>query len=170
MSVVKVQLYFVNNVVRIKLPIKECVYQNATDILASLYEHISHNGYSTECGRFALKRNLSIHIDSTNILDYIVNNLLQLVFISMIPLNNAKEYDRFNGIVIFFHTSEKCHLFSPHIHATYADETIKIFLDTFDIIGKFSNRKKQREVLDYARKNRFKLLSEWKNTVYDDNK
>lgn len=169
MKTVKVQLYFVNNVMRVELPIKECIYQKASDILDSLYDYISCNGYSTECGHFALMNNISIHIDATNIMDYVKDDLLQLVFLNIIPLNNAKEYDRLNGIVIFFHTSEKCHLFSPHIHAKYADETIKIDLDTFDVIGSFSNRKKQREAIAYAINNKQKLLSEWEEIISQHN-
>jgi hypothetical protein len=69
--------------------------------------------------------------------------------------------DKEDGICFFYHTKELRH--APHIHAKYQGEEISIDILTQKVKGKFKNKKKQRQVVDYVIKNQQRLLDEYNN-------
>ena len=81
---------------------------------------------------------------------------------AIIALNNAAEYDRENGIVYFFHSSEKSHLEMPHIHAKYSGEEISIYFNDFHVDGKLKNVKKEKEAISYVKRHIGDLSYMWK--------
>ena len=84
-----------------------------------------------------------------------------IVYLDIVSPNNSGEFDRENGIIYFFHTSENGHLLYPHIHAQYAGDEICIYLKDYRIIGKFESRTKQKEAIEYVKKHRKAVSREW---------
>lgn len=81
---------------------------------------------------------------------------------AIIALNNAAEYDRENGIVYFFHFSERSHLEMPHIHAKYSGEEISIYFNDFHVDGKLKNMKREKEAISYVKRHVGDLPDKWR--------
>lgn len=90
---------------------------------------------------------------------------LTVFYSNVIALNNAREYDRLNGISYYFNSSEKPHLHYPHIHAHYSNDDICISLKDFSVEGSFKTPAKQKEAVEYVKSHRRKLLKEWHKTI-----
>lgn len=85
----------------------------------------------------------------------------EIVYNAVIALSNAYEYCRKDGIVYFFHTSEKCHREYPHIHAGCGGEEISIYFSDLRIVGKTKSRALRKKAVDFVRENLDALTSEW---------
>ncbi|MBR0414262.1 MAG: DUF4160 domain-containing protein [Clostridia bacterium] len=85
----------------------------------------------------------------------------EIVFSEVAVPQNAVEFARQDGLVFFFQTSEKCHLFFPHVHVSYSGETIQVSLKDYHCEGNFKTPSKQKEAKKYVKKNKEKLLKEW---------
>ncbi len=104
-------------------------------------------------------------ITKENILNFVVDNTLLVVYKSIIVPYGAHYYDFFDGIEYYFHSSEKCHLKYPHIHAKYNSEEITINLNNFSVAGQFSNRPKMNTAIKYVKKNIKSILVKWHKWV-----
>lgn len=89
----------------------------------------------------------------------------RVVYSDVVAHQNAAEFGRENGIIYFFHTSEKPHKEFPHIHARYAEEEISIYLKDFRVDGHFKSGKKQKEALEYVGKHLQELYDEWNRII-----
>ena len=90
---------------------------------------------------------------------------MTVLYSNVIALNNAREYDRVNGICYYFNSSEKPHLHYPHIHAHYSNDVICISLKDYSVEGSFKTTAKQKEAVEYVKSHRRKLLKEWHRTM-----
>ena len=90
-----------------------------------------------------------------------VPNHAVVFYSAVVAPNNAAEYHRENGIVYFFHSSEGPHLEWPHIHAKYSGEEISIYFNDFHTDGKLKNAKKEKEAIDYVKRNIKALTDKW---------
>lgn len=84
-----------------------------------------------------------------------------IYYSAIFAVNNAQEYARENGIVYFFHTAEKGHLYYPHIHASYGGETISVYFSDLHIIGKMKSPTRRRMIVKYVKENLEALYAEW---------
>lgn len=91
--------------------------------------------------------------------------------IYMIGIPGGLGIDDKNGIYYFYHTNEKGHV--PHIHARYQGEEISIEILTLNVRGQLKNKKKQKEIIEYVKCNKKKLLKDYNlktNGIHIDSK
>lgn len=94
---------------------------------------------------------------------------VELVYVIGIP--GGLGIDDKNGIYYFYHTNEKGHV--PHIHARYQGEEISIEILTLNVRGQLKNKKKQKEIIEYVKCNKKKLLKDYNlktNGIHIDSK
>ena len=84
---------------------------------------------------------------------------LQLEYVIGLP--GGLGIEKTKGINYFLHTKETNHL--PHIHARYQGDEILIYINTLEIKGKFKNKNKDKEALEYVKNNREKLLIKYRD-------
>ncbi len=84
-----------------------------------------------------------------------------LLYLAVVPANAAAVYDREDGLIYFFHTNERNHLYYPHIHVKYNDEEISISLKDFSLTGNFESLKKMKVAIRYVKNHQQKLMTEW---------
>lgn len=84
-----------------------------------------------------------------------------ILYSDLVYPRSAAEWDRKNGIVYFFHISEKGHEKFPHIHARYSGEEISIYFSDFRYLGSMKNRAKLKEAINYVKDNIESLKEEW---------
>ena len=77
----------------------------------------------------------------------------------VIGLGGGFGLDEKDGIYFFLHTKELRH--SPHVHAKYQGETISIDILTLRVHGKFKNKKKMREAVEYVKAKQEELLEQY---------
>ena len=116
-----------------------------------------------ECSRFMVRRNGKLFwLDESGQVTRLMN---YLGWSSSIELEYALfdgfggGLDKEDGVYFLYHTKELRH--TPHIHARYQGEEISIEILTQKVKGKFKNKKKQRQAIDYVIKNQKRLLEEY---------
>lgn len=90
-----------------------------------------------------------------------------IIYSDVIAPENAYEFGRENGIVYYFHTQEKNHLFDPHIHAKYSGEELRIRLKDFSYDGSLKSPAKIKEAINYVRNHLKDIRAEWNRINYD---
>ncbi len=132
--------------------------ENITDALYQEFQKYGCNVTDPNCCLKIKKEDGFIPFDEKLIS---TNQDITVACFCIIKLDNAAEYARENGIVYFFHTSEKSHLKYPHIHAEYSGEQIKISLNNFQVEGRFKSLQKQKEAVKFVKKNFEAMRREW---------
>jgi len=160
-----IKLFLFNNVRREEVgqvPLQELLLEK--DIYAALLQKFQELGCVVEAGRGSLRimqEKELVPFDETLLQD----DGTTVVYLDIVKLDNAKEYDRKNGIVYFFHTAEHGHLAYPHIHARHSGDDISIYLKDYHIIGKFKSGTKQKEAVEYVKSNRNQIGAEWNSII-----
>ena len=88
-----------------------------------------------------------------------------VAYVDIIKPDNAKEYDRKDGIKYFFHTAEQGHWYVPHIHAEYSGAELWINLQDFGTLGSLGNRKKEKEAMQFIKDNIEDIRKEWNEII-----
>lgn len=89
-----------------------------------------------------------------------IPNHATVMYSAVIAPNCAVGFDK-DGIYYAAYSSEKSHLEYPHIHAKYSGEEISIYLNDFHIDGKMRSKKKEKEAIEYVRRNVESFLEMW---------
>lgn len=84
-----------------------------------------------------------------------------IFYINIVKPVNSVIYAEENGIVYFFHTSEKTHKYNPHIHAKYGGDEISIYFNDLKVIGNFRSYKKEKVAKKYVEEHIDELSNEW---------
>ncbi len=128
------------------------------DVTEAIKMHYKKGGYSVED-----KENLYIIKDGKWLPfdENLLEDNTEIIYSKVVIPQNAIQFARQDGLVFFFQTSEKCHLFFPHVHVEYSGETIQIALSDYHCEGSFKNPSKQKQAVKYVKKNKKNLLKEW---------
>ena len=89
---------------------------------------------------------------------------ITIVYSDVVALNNAVGFDFYEGIRYFFHTDEKNHEHTPHVHAAcnQAGGVLWIPLDNPEnYIGHYNNSAKETQAVKYVKKNYNALMERW---------
>jgi len=78
---------------------------------------------------------------------------------------SAVEFNRENGIIYYFNTSEKNHSKYPHIHAKYQGDEISVYFETLKVEGHLKSPKKEKQVISYVKNNLEVLYEEWNRII-----
>ena len=134
----------------------------SSDLIRTILKEYQKNSYLNATNAKKLSVKIGEHLTLLDKLDNLTN-ADEIVYSDVIAPQNAAEFERKNGIVYFFHSSEKPHLNYPHVHARYGEDTISISLRDFTVIGSFSSKKKQKEAVEYVKnkQNLTRLKAEW---------
>lgn len=134
----------------------------SSDLIRTILKEYQKNSYLNATNAKKLYVKIGEHLTLLDKLDNLTN-ADEIVYSDVIAPQNAAEFERKNGIVYFFHSSEKPHLNYPHVHARYGEDTISISLRDFTVIGSFSSKKKQKEAVEYVKnkQNLTRLKAEW---------
>lgn len=73
-----------------------------------------------------------------------------------------------NGISFIVHSNERNHCI-PHVHARYGEYEVSIDIITGNVLIGNIPKKNQKIAVDWVKKNRDKLLSDWKNIALSAN-
>lgn len=87
-----------------------------------------------------------------------------IVYSAIIAIENAKVFDREDGITYFFHSSESEHVKYPHVHARYGNEKISIYFSDYRIVGTMRSAKKKKAIA-YVKLHIEDLKEAWGNDV-----
>ncbi len=160
---------YMNNVKRESLGnISYNRYEKAINLLPDILKCIENSGYSydrNKCGIY-----VSIHgvLQSLYEVDFINDENLTIIYSEIQSLNNSVFFDEKDGVIFFFHTNEKNHKYSPHVHASYSGNEISISLTDFHIKGSLKNLKKNRLAVDYVKANLDDFLEKWNNCIQNN--
>ena len=133
---------------------------NHDTIVSDFLQYFEEAGYFVKNGIESLqiiKNNICYPFD----VDLIDDEEISIVYSEIVKPDNAKEYNRENGIIYYINTSEKTHLEFPHVHAKYSGETISISLIDYSVIGKYRTRNKQKEAVEYIKRHHQPLIDMW---------
>ena len=136
---------------------------NVKEIISDIRENILR-----EVNNFDIKSlcfSDGLIFDENLLSKYIDNQCIELFYTKIIAPNCAKEFDRINGIIFYFHTNENNHREYPHVHVNYSGEQVSINLKNFKINGCFKNKNKEMFVLNYVKRNKTVLLNEWEKII-----
>ncbi len=157
-----ITLQYIDNVNRLQIgniSVQEITEsENAENYLLQVYQNAG-------CTRADNPKNLYIknsrgEIMPLDIVDSLEENIT-IFYIAILPLSNAAEFAREDGIVYFFHTSEQGHLGYPHIHAKHGKEEISVYFTDFHVIGKMKSPVMQRKAVTYVKKHHSAMEAEW---------
>lgn len=151
-----------NNVKKVKLA---AVSYNLNDTAETIFPQIidtlnnSSHTFDDNKGRlYILKSNGIFPFNESVILD---EKQINVIYSEIVALNNAAFYEENDGIVFFFHTNEKNHMYQPHVHASYDGKTISISLKDYTITGDLKNHKKNKSAINFVKNNADDLLRFW---------
>ena len=88
-----------------------------------------------------------------------------VLYVDIIAPDNAKEFERKDGIKFFFHTSEEGHLNNPHIHAEYSGDEISIYFSDLRVDGEMKSPKVQRKAIEYVKANLAQMRASWDKII-----
>lgn len=136
---------------------------NIPEYLLSIYQS---KGYSnaTDPGRLRII-DVNKQWEHFGNLETLSDNVTVL-YSDIVAACSAAEYARENGVIYFFHTSERGHLMYPHIHAKYAGEEISIYFNDYHVVGKMKSKTKQAEIVAYVKKHILQLQDEWARIIH----
>ena len=100
-------------------------------------------------------------LNKENIISSISDNVLFVLYNNIAAPYGAYEYGREDGMVFFFHTSEKPHKYFPHIHVRYSGEVMSIYLSNLKIEGGFSNKKMEKRAIEYVKIHKKDIFDKW---------
>lgn len=153
------------NTVRQELPVFEVSPTcSAKEVFSEIIRQLEVYGFE-DINRDVLFSENGTPISKENILDFVTHGSLCVIYRNILAPYGAHNYDFHEGIRYFFHSSEKCHLKEPHIHAEYDHQEIKISLTDFSVIGRFSKRTKMNVAINYVKEHIDDLLIKWANWV-----
>lgn len=95
------------------------------------------------------------------------NQPVSIVYTNVVCPNNAYRFDYVNGIEYFFHTEERNHIMSPHIHAKTSGDEIRFTLSGEILDGSFKSPSKAKEAKKYVKTNSSLLKAAWDSTIYE---
>lgn len=155
-------LIYINNVHKIKLAdIPYNLNDTAETILPQIVDTLnkSNHVFDNAKGNLYISKGNDIFLfEKSIILD---ESQITVLYSEVVALNNAAFYKEKDGIVFFFHTNEKNHMYQPHVHASYSGKTISISLNDYTITGDFKNPKKIKTAINYVKENIDDLLQAW---------
>lgn len=160
-----IKLQYMNNICREdigEMSLNDLI--ESADIQASILQKFQDFDHKH---RFEYRK---LHIKrDTDVIPLCENSVLQdgdsIIYCEIVPPNNAYEYDRKDGIVYFFHISEKGHLSYPHIHARYAGDEISIYFSNFRVVGDMKSKTKMKLAIAYVKQNIEALREEWNSIM-----
>ena len=140
-------------------PYKLC-FSSFSELVASLKEKLLLAGIEK------VDESRLCHVDGTPVscesyIDRVIDNTLTVSYHNVVAPHGAKEFDRKDGLVFFFHTAEGSHRQYPHIHVRCSGEEVSIYLLTQKIVGNFSNKRMLKKAVHYVTENLDKLILEW---------
>ncbi len=151
-----------NNVHKIKLAdIPYNLNDTAETILPIVVDALNKSNHAFDNAKgnlYISKGNDIFRFEKSIILD---ESQITVLYSEVVALNNAAFYKEKDGIVFFFHTNEKNHMYQPHVHASYSGKTISISLNDYTITGDFKNPKKTKTAINYVKENIDDLLQAW---------
>ena len=157
-----ITLSYVDNVKRLivgKIRIQEITQnENVTQIILEIYQKAGYIKADNP-------EKLYIRTTTNDVRPFLQGQTLEdhcrIDYVNIVPINNAVEFARKDGIVFFFHTSEHGHQNNPHIHAKYSGDEISIYFSDLHIVGHMKSSAKQRMAITYVKENLREMLDEW---------
>lgn len=166
-----IKLFVFNNVCRKEVgqvSLQELISEK--DIHTALMQKFQELGCVVEHGRGCLcmkQEKELIPFDDKRLL----SDDVTVAYLDVVKPDNAREFERKNGIVYYFGSDERKHFYEPHIHARNGGpkdagvEKIRINLENFSVTGRFKNLKKQKEAVGYVKANITAIKKMWNDII-----